>query len=204
MVSSLAEITWDLLEAQIAACRRCALCGGITRKVPGQGDHASPLMLLGEGPGRQEDEQGLAFVGPAGQLLTKMLAAIGLPRERVYICNCVKCRPPGNRTPLPEEIAACRVHLSMQLYLLRPRVILLLGATAARVTLDPNIRISRDRGVWHQRSGVWMLATYHPSALLRDPSKKREAWTDMDAVRDKLMELGLYPDLYGEKAGGEP
>ena len=195
MVSSLAEITWDLLEAQIAACRRCALCGGITRKVPGQGDHASPLMLLGEGPGRQEDEQGLAFVGPAGQLLTKMLAAIGLPRERVYICNCVKCRPPHNRTPLPEEIAACRVHLSMQLYLLRPRVILLLGATAGRAALGEDFRITRDRGRWVERKGVWILPTYHPSYLLRAPEHKREAWEDLQRLRDRLREMGLYPEL---------
>ena len=197
-------MTWEQLEEQIRQCSRCPLCRGINRKVPGQGDRSAPLMLIGEGPGYQEDQQGLAFVGPAGQLLTRMLLSMGMPRDRVYICNTVKCRPPENRTPEPGETEACLPFLRAQTALVRPRVILLLGATAARVTLDPNIRISRDRGVWHQRSGVWMLATYHPSALLRDPSKKREAWTDMDAVRDKLMELGLYPDLYGEKAGGEP
>ena len=98
----MAEISWELLERQVAACRRCPLYAGITHKVPGQGDRQAPLMLIGEGPGAEEDRQGLAFVGAAGQLLTRMLAAIGLPRERVYICNTVKCRPPGNRTPTPE------------------------------------------------------------------------------------------------------
>ncbi len=195
----MAEISWELLEEQVEACRRCPLHAGITRKVVGQGDRQAPLMLIGEGPGYQEDQEGLAFVGPAGQLLTRMLQAIALPRDRVYICNTVKCRPPGNRTPEPGETEACLMHLRMQVALVRPKVILLLGSTAARVTLDPEIRITRDRGVWHQRKGVWMMPTYHPSALLRDPSKKREAWTDLLAVRAKLEELGLYGDLFREE-----
>ena len=125
-----------------------------------------------------------------------MLDAISLPRERVYICNIVKCRPPNNRVPLPEEISACMMHLRMQTLLVHPKVIVLLGSTAARATLGNDIRITRDRGVWQQRKGVWMLPTYHPSALLRDASKKKDAWTDMQALRDKLKELHLYPDLY--------
>ena len=157
-------------------------------------------MLVGEGPGQVEDEQGLAFVGPAGQLLTRMLAAIGLPRERVYICNVVKCRPPQNRVPLPEEEAACLPHLRMQTWLVRPKVILLLGATAGKALLDPEMRITRDRGKWTERKGFWMLPTYHPSALLRDESKKPQAWEDMKRVRDKLKELGLYSDIYGSDA----
>ncbi len=188
-------ITWEQLEEQVENCSRCPLCRDITHKVLGQGDRQAPLMLIGEGPGYQEDQQGLAFVGPAGQLLTRMLTAMGLPRDRVYICNTVKCRPPNNRTPEAGETEACLPFLRMQTALVRPRVIMLLGATAARVTLDPETRITRDRGVWHERKGIWMLATYHPSALLRDPSKKREAWTDLETVRDKLLELGLYPDL---------
>lgn len=154
-------------------------------------------MFIGEGPGQVEDEQGLAFVGPAGQLLTRMLQAISLPRERVYICNIVKCRPPRNRTPLPEEAEACMLHLRMQTALVRPKVIVLLGATAARYTLGPEVRITRDRGVWTERKGVWMMPTYHPSALLRDESKKKDAWQDMKSLRDKLISLGLYSDLYG-------
>ena len=192
----MAEITWELLEEQIAACRRCPLYAGAAHKVPGQGDRQAPLMLIGEGPGAEEDRQGLAFVGAAGQLLTKMLAAIELPRERVYICNTVKCRPPGNRTPTAEERAACLIHLRMQVSLVRPKVILLLGASAARTVLGEDVYITRIRGQWRERKGVWILATYHPSALLRDPSKKREAWQDLQLVRDKLIELNCYPDIY--------
>ena len=191
-------VSWELFERQVDACRLCPLCERIRHKVPGQGDRSAPLMLIGEGPGEVEDAQGLAFVGPAGQLLTKMLAAIGLPRERVYICNVVKCRPPGNRVPEEAEIQACMLHLRMQVALVRPRVILLLGATAARATLGPDTRIMRDRGVWQERKGVWMMPTWHPSALLRFPERKQTAWQDMQALRDKLRELGLYPDLFSD------
>ena len=152
-------------------------------------------MLIGEGPGEQEDKQGAAFVGPAGQLLTRMLEAISLPRERVYICNIVKCRPPQNRTPLPDEVLACSPHLRAQWALVQPRAVLLLGATAVRGVLGENYRITRCRGQWFERGGVPVLATYHPSALLRDQSKKREAWEDLKLVRQKLLELQLYPDL---------
>jgi len=191
----MAEITWELFEKQVEACRLCPLCARIRHKVPGQGDRSAPLMLIGEGPGQVEDEEGLAFVGPAGQLLTRMLGAIHLPRERVYICNIVKCRPPQNRVPTPEEAEACRIHLRMQTYLVRPKVILLLGSTAARNILGPDLRITRDRGKWTERKGVWLMPTFHPSALLRDESKKVQAWEDMQRLRDKLRELGLYPDL---------
>ena len=190
------EITWELFEKQVEECRLCGLCRNIHHKVPGQGDRNAPLMLIGEGPGRDEDEQGLAFVGAAGQLLTRMLEAIRLPRDRVYICNVVKCRPPQNRIPTPEEAEACRIHLRMQTYLVRPKVIVLLGATAAKAVLGPETRITRVRGVWTERKGVWILPTYHPSALLRDESKKPEAWEDMKSLRAKLQELGLYPDIY--------
>ena len=193
----MAEISWELLESQVEACRMCGLCEHIHHKVLGQGDHHSPLMFIGEGPGQVEDEQGLAFVGPAGQLLTRMLLAIDLPRDRVYICNVVKCRPPNNRVPEPQEAAACMLHLRMQVALVRPKVIVLLGSTAAKNTLGEDIRITRDRGKWFERKGVWMMPTYHPSALLRDTSKKRDAWEDMQSLRDKLMELGLYSDIYG-------
>ncbi len=187
--------SWAQLSQDISACTGCPLCEGCSQKVPGQGDPNAPLMLIGEGPGEQEDRQGLVFVGPAGQLLTKMLAAIQLPRERVYICNIVKCRPPQNRTPLPEEIEACRLHLLAQWALVKPRVVLLLGSTAVRGVLGESYRITRCRGQWYERGGVPVLATYHPSALLRDTAKKREAWEDLKTVRDKLFELGVYPDL---------
>ena len=190
------EITWELFDRQVEACRLCPLCQRIRHKVPGQGDRNAPLMLIGEGPGQMEDEEGLAFVGPAGQLLTKMLEAISLPRDRVYICNVVKCRPPNNRVPTPEEADACRIHLRMQTWLVRPKVIVLLGSTAARSVLDPEVRITRERGKWTVRKGVWIMPTYHPSALLRDPAKKREAWEDMKSLRNRLITLGLYQDLY--------
>ena len=193
----MAEMTWELFHHQVEACGLCPLHEGILHKVPGQGDEHAPLMLIGEGPGQVEDEEGLAFVGPAGQLLTRMLAAISLPRDRVYICNIVKCRPPNNRVPEPAEVEACRLHLRNQFALVRPKVIVLLGSTAAKSILGPEIRITRDRGRWYERKGVWFMPTYHPSALLRDPAKKREAWEDMQSLRDRLMELGLYGDLYG-------
>ena len=195
------ELSWALFRQQVAACTMCPLHQGIHNKVPGQGDVHAPLMLIGEGPGQVEDEEGLAFVGPAGQLLTRMLAAIDLPRDRVYITNIVKCRPPNNRVPEEAEADACKLHLRIQTALIRPKVIVLLGSTAARNTIGPEIRITRDRGRWFERKGVWMMPTYHPSALLRDVSKKREAWEDMLSLWDKLIELGLYEDIYGHPNG---
>jgi DNA polymerase len=188
-------ISWEELYRQIEACTLCDLHTGCTRKVPGQGDQNAPLMLIGEGPGEVEDREGLAFVGPAGQLLTRMLAAISLPRERVYICNVVKCRPPQNRAPLPDEAQACLTYLRMQVALVRPQIILLLGSTAARTILGDDVRITRDRGRWFERKGVWMMPTYHPSALLRDAEKKKDAWKDLQALRQKMMELHLYDGL---------
>ena len=192
------RISWEQLSHNIESCQACGLAAGCRRKVPGQGDPHAPLMLIGEGPGEQEDRQGLAFVGPAGQLLTRMLAAISLPRDRVYICNVVKCRPPNNRQPTPEEMAACLPHLRGQVALVRPRVILLLGATAVAAVLGPQERITRCRGRWFERKGTHIIATYHPSALLRDPSKKRAAWEDLQSLRQRLIELSLYPDLLKE------
>lgn len=195
------RISWDELNREIEECRNCGLFSGCTNKVPGQGDADAKLMLIGEGPGEVEDREGMAFVGPAGQLLTKMLTAIELPRERVYICNIVKCRPPHNRQPLPEEAVACMPFLRAQTALIRPQIILLLGATAARNILGDNIRITRDRGQWFERKGVFLMPTYHPSALLRDPAKKRDAWEDLKKVKAKLIELGAYQDLLSRKEG---
>lgn len=185
------NVSWDSLNEMIESCQKCDLCREINHKVPGQGDPHARLMLIGEGPGFEEDRSGLAFVGPAGQLLTKMLLSIGMNREDVYICNIVKCRPPHNRIPEPDEAAACLPYLRMQFALVRPRVIMLLGATAGRYTLGDNFRVTRDRGRFVLKSGIWFMPTYHPSALLRDETgvKKREAWQDLQAVRDKLAEL---------------
>ena len=171
----------------------CGLCEHIQHKVPGQGDHHSPLMFIGEGPGQQEDETGRPFVGAAGHLLDRMLAAIGLRREQVYICNIVKCRPPQNRVPEADERAACMDYLRQQVALVRPKVIVCLGSTPTRALLGEQMRITRDRGVWQLKKGVWFMPTYHPAALLRDADKKRPAWADFQAIRDKLIELNAYP-----------
>ena len=191
------KTSWPTLSEAVFACEKCRLCQTRTNVVLGEGDPHAALMFIGEGPGQQEDLSGRPFVGAAGQLLDRMLAAIGMTREQVYICNIVKCRPPNNRVPEPSEAEACRLHLRNQFALVRPKVIVLLGSTAAKSILGPEIRITRDRGRWYERKGVWFMPTYHPSALLRDPAKKREAWEDMQSLRDRLMELGLYGDLYG-------
>ncbi len=183
------EVSWDSLHEDIEACEKCELCRHIHHKVPGQGNGNADLMFIGEGPGAEEDMQGLAFVGAAGQLLTKMIAAMGLTREQVYICNVVKCRPPQNRVPAPEEAAACLPYLRAQVALVRPKVIVLLGATAARTLIREDFRITREHGVWVEKKGVWFMPTYHPAALLRDESKKREAWHDLQLVMGKMKEL---------------
>ena len=159
----------------------------------GEGDLLAPLMFIGEGPGQQEDETGRPFVGAAGHLLDRMLAANGLRREQVYICNIVKCRPPQNRVPEADERAACMDYLRQQVALVRPKVIVCLGSTPTRALLGEQMRISRDRGVWQLKKGVWFMPTYHPAALLRDADKKRPAWADFQAIRDKLIELNAYP-----------
>ncbi|MDI3281129.1 MAG: uracil-DNA glycosylase [Bacillota bacterium] len=171
------------------SCHRCSLRGGCRQVVFGEGNPAATLMLVGEGPGEQEDLQGRPFVGPAGQLLDRILAAIGLTRREVYIANIVKCRPPGNRIPLDAEMEACLPLLRSQIRLIKPRLIVCLGATATRGLLDRNLRITQVRGQWFQRDGISYLPTYHPAALLRDPSKKREVWEDFKAVRAAYLEL---------------
>ena len=185
--------SWLTLLSEISQCRSCRLCETRTHTVPGEGDPNAALMLIGEGPGEQEDLTGRPFVGPAGQLLDRILTAVGLLREQVYICNVVKCRPPHNRIPEADECQICMGYLRQQVALVRPKVILLLGATAAKAVLGPDIRITRDRGTWHLSRGVWILATFHPSALLRDETKKRPVWEDMQAVREKMKSLGVWP-----------
>ena len=187
------KTSWPTLAEAVYACEKCRLCQTRTNTVLGEGDLHAALMLVGEGPGRQEDATGRPFVGAAGQLLDKMLAAIGMTREQVYIANIVKCRPPENRVPEADERAACMDYLRAQVALVRPKVIVCLGSTPARALLGDEMRITRDRGVWHLRKGVWFMATFHPAALLRDEDKKRPAWADFQAIRDKLMELGAHP-----------
>lgn len=185
--------SWAELIKDINECQKCPLRAGCTRVVPGEGNPAADIMFIGEGPGFDEDKTGRPFVGRAGELLTKMIHAIGMERTEVYICNVVKCRPPGNRTPTPEEAEACKPYLRAQVALVRPKIIVLLGTTAGRATLGDSFRVSRERGKWVQRKGVWMMGTYHPSALLRDETLKRDAWEDFQAIRKKLRELEENP-----------
>lgn len=180
---------WKELYSEINGCQKCRLCEQRTNIVIGEGDPKATIMFIGEGPGRDEDLSGRPFVGRAGQLLDKMIGAIGFRREEVYIANVVKCRPPNNRTPEESEADSCLSYLRVQFALIRPKIIVCLGATAAKYIYDPNVRITRDRGVWKDKKGVWILPTYHPAALLRDESKKREAWEDMQKLKQKYDEI---------------
>ena len=167
-------------------CEACQLAAGRNKVVFGAGDPDADLMFIGEGPGAEEDRQGLPFVGPAGELLTKIIEAIDLTRDEVYIANIVKCRPPRNRDPEPAEVAACRGYLERQIELIRPRVIVALGRVAAQTLLGNDLPLGRMRGEWHQVAGVPTMVTYHPAALLRNSSFKRPVWEDMKQVRERL------------------
>lgn len=162
--------------------------------MPGDGNIRSKIMLIGEGPGEQEDLTGIAFVGKAGQLLDKMLKAIKLDRTQVYICNIVKCRPPKNRNPKPEEIESCMDYLRMQYKIMQPKVVLLLGSIACKAIIDEKFSIMKSHGEIIEKKGVKFLATFHPSALLRDESKKALAWEDLKKFRQLLVENNLLED----------
>ncbi len=164
-------------------CQRCGLGRTRTCAVPGEGNPEARLMVVGEGPGEQEDRTGRPFVGRAGELLDKMLASIDAPRPTVYIANVVKCRPPGNRAPLPDERAACMPYLHRQISLVRPRVILALGTTAAEALLGTKVRLGDVRGKVHRLDGIPLVVTYHPAALLRNPHWKRPTWDDLRIAR---------------------
>ncbi len=171
--------TLEAIRADIGDCTRCKLHKGRTRIVFGSGNPRAVLMFVGEGPGQEEDRAGEPFVGAAGQLLTRMIEAMRLAREAVYIANVVKCRPPGNRTPEPDEIATCLPFLKRQIAAVGPRLICTLGACASQALLESAEPVSRLRGKLHERQGVKIVATYHPAYLLRAPEKKREAWEDL-------------------------
>ena len=181
--------SWQLLTEEIKNCDKCRLCERRTNTVPGEGNPNADIMFIGEGPGRDEDLQGRPFVGASGQLLDRMIHALGMERTEVYICNVVKCRPPGNRNPEPDEAEACKGYLRQQFVLVRPKIIVLLGKVAMRYVLQEEAPISRMKGSWVVRKGVWFMPTYHPSALLRDSSLKRDAWEDFKAVKQKLEEI---------------
>ncbi|MGA3046014.1 MAG: uracil-DNA glycosylase [Terracidiphilus sp.] len=178
----------QLIRDDIGDCTRCALHKGRNKLVFGDGDPAARLMFVGEGPGADEDAQGIPFVGRAGQLLNNMIAAMGLKREEVYIANVVKCRPPGNRTPEPEEGNTCSPFLFRQIDVVRPQVLVALGATAATYLLGQRQPLAGLRGRVHAFRGMQLIVTYHPAYLLRDPRQKKEAWADLQIA---MRELGL-------------
>lgn len=174
------------LARQAADCRRCALADGRTHVVFGSGNPHADLVFIGEAPGQEEDRRGLPFVGRAGKLLDRMLAAVGLDRDQVYIMNTVKCRPPNNRDPKPEEVEACNIWFERQLALLRPRVICLLGRVAAQTVLNTDAPLGSLRGRWHEHDGIPVRVTYHPAYLLRSPAQKGKSWEDLLAINSRL------------------
>jgi uracil-DNA glycosylase family 4 len=180
----------DELRELCLNCRRCPLRKGATNVVFGEGDPHAGIMFIGEGPGGEEDKMGRPFVGAAGKLLDRIIAAAGWKREEVYIANVVKCRPPGNRNPLQEEIEVCYPLLEKQIELIDPQIIVTLGAVSAKVLLGSwNLYITRERGKWHQFGNRMLMPTFHPAALLRDPAKKRPVWEDIKQV------MALYNEI---------
>ena len=188
---------WETLHGLCAACSRCTLGETRHNTVFGVGPTDSPVMFVGEGPGEQEDLQGEPFVGPAGHLLDEMLAIIDLGRENCYITNIVKCRPPKNRDPLQSERDACLPFLRQQYKMLRPKILICLGRIAASTLIHEEYRITREHGQWVQKQDVWMTAIYHPSALLRDPVRRPDAFRDLLSIREKVREL--CPELYNKQ-----
>jgi uracil-DNA glycosylase len=171
--------TLEAVRAELGDCQRCRLAGGRKKIVFGSGHSRARLVFVGEGPGFEEDQQGLPFVGPAGQLLTRIIEAINLDRNQVYICNVIKCRPPGNRNPQPDEIDTCFPFLERQLAAIKPDFIVALGTFAAQTLLGTRTPISRLRKRFHEYKGIKVLPTYHPAYLLRNPDMKRAVWEDM-------------------------
>lgn len=190
------EDSWRRLRRDCESCERCELCRTRHKLVIGDGCETAPVMLIGEGPGEQEDLQGLPFVGPAGKLLDTMLEIIDLDRTKVYIANIVKCRPPRNRDPLPAEQEACSPFLARQIALVDPVIIVCLGRIAAQGVMKADLRITREHGKWFEHGGRMYMATYHPSALLRDESKRPEAFEDLVKLRQQIRDL--CPEVYRE------
>jgi DNA polymerase len=190
-----ADALQSLDETRVKSCTKCSLAETRTQTVFGQGDPNARLVFVGEAPGAEEDRQGLAFVGRAGQLLTKMIEAMGLTRDQVFICNILKCRPPNNRDPAPDEVSACWPYLDQQLRIIQPEVIVTLGKPAAQTLLRTNTPIGRLRGQWHDyyTSGspdigepTPLMPTYHPAYLLRNPADKGKSWSDLKEVMARL------------------
>lgn len=174
---------WDELENACKECKKCKLCNGRKNVVIGTGNKNAKIMFIGEGPGADEDEQGIPFVGKAGQLMNKAFTGIGINREDVYIANIVKCRPPQNRNPEKEEADACKEYLEAQIKLVNPDIIVLLGSVALKNVLGEEYGITQSRGKWVELNGKKILATFHPAALLRDESKKIDFWKDLKEIK---------------------
>ncbi len=181
--------TWEALKRECMTCQGCGLAETRTHVVFGDGAETAEILLIGEGPGQHEDEQGIPFVGRAGQLLDDMLEMIGLDRTQVYIANIVKCRPPKNRDPLNVEQDACIGWLRRQTALLRPKIIVCLGRIAAKAIIKEDFKITSEHGQWFARNGVQMTAIYHPAALLRDVNKRPETFEDLKSIQSKIREL---------------
>lgn len=180
---------WNELEIACRSCNKCPLCNRRTNLVFGVGNKSASIMFIGEGPGEQEDLQGEPFVGPAGILLNDMLSIIDLDRDKVYIANIVKCRPPNNRDPEPQEQEACCSYLREQIRLVNPQIIVCLGRISAQKLIREDYRITKEHGHWVLNDGIWYTAIYHPSALLRDLSKRPETFCDLLSIRQKMQEL---------------
>lgn len=183
---------WGQLHTSIEACQNCSLASSCTRKVPGKGSQNASLMIIGEAPGHEEDLKGKPFVGRAGQLLDKMLSSIGLGSDQVYITNILKCRPPNNRDPKPDEVSACRAFLNAQIQLVQPKILLSVGRVSALNLLQVESTLGRLRNQWHQLpdSDLPLLVTYHPAYLLRNPIEKQKSWEDLKTLQRKLQSSG--------------
>lgn len=185
-------MTWDELKNSCQNCDRCGLCATRHNVVFGVGNPQTDVLFVGEGPGEQEDLRGEPFVGPAGKLLDDMLSIIDLDRkDNCYIANIVKCRPPGNRDPLETEQDACIGYLENQIQLIQPKIIVCLGRIAAMRLIRGDYRITREHGQWTEKNGIWMTAIYHPSALLRDVTKRPDTFDDLLSIREKMGQLGI-------------
>lgn len=181
--------SWEQLERECLDCHECALCQTRKHVVFGVGNPQAEILLVGEGPGANEDEQGIPFVGRAGQFLDDMLAIIGLDRTKVYIANIVKCRPPGNRDPLNVEQDACIGYLRRQMAMIQPKILVCLGRIAAMRLINDKFRITKEHGIWYDAGGIRMMAIYHPSALLRDPSKRPETFNDLKELQREIRRI---------------
>ncbi len=177
---------WEELEESIKGCNKCKLCTNRSNIVFGDGNKKADIMFIGEGPGADEDKQGIPFVGKAGQLMNKAFEGIGIKREEVYIANIVKCRPPSNRVPEEDEAISCLNYLRNQVILVKPKIIVLLGSTALKNILGKEYGITSMRGKWIERKGILYMPTWHPAALLRDENKKLEFWKDLKQVKIKM------------------